>query len=280
VTGASTVPGADAGFAPNGIVTLLTDFGTRDPFVGAMKGRILGACPQARIVDLTHEVTAYRPAEAGFWLERLRLDFPAGTVHLAIVDPGVGTARRLLAVRLDGQALLAPDNGLLGNLATLPGADVRAVSPQVLASLNPRPSFTFHGRDLFAPLAGRLAAGRLKFEDLGNKAQDPAPSGVPKARRSGRRIQGEVILIDRFGNLFSNIGDIPGNFLGLESTRFGGIDLPRVRTYGEASPGSCVALVNAFGVLEAACVEGSAADELGLGPGDRVEVVLPEGPAA
>lgn len=270
-------PARVGGFVPNGIVTLLTDFGSREPFTGAMKGRILSACPWARIVDLTHELTAYRVAEASFWLERLRLDFPAGTIHLAIVDPGVGTGRRLIAVELDGQVLVGPDNGLLGGLAGLPVARVRAASPGLLASLNPVPSSTFHGRDLFAPLVGQLAAGRISFEDIGSEVRDARPSVLPQALRSAESIQGEVLLVDRYGNCFSNIEITPSEFLNLESVSFGGRALTPVRTYGDAPRGSCVALVNAFGVVEAACVEGSAADALGLAAGSPVAIRLGRG---
>ncbi len=266
-------------FDPNGIVTLLTDFGTRDPFVGAMKGRILGACPGARIVDLTHEVTPYRPAEAGFWLARLRRDFAPGTVHLSVVDPGVGTGRRLLAVWLEGQVLLAPDNGLLGRLFVQPGAEARAVSPELLATLHPSPSATFHGRDLFAPLAGRLAAGTLRFENLGTVVTDAVADASPVPDMTARSWRGEVLLVDRYGNLFSNLEMTPEKRLESARVRFGAHRLPWVRTYREAAPGSCVALVNAFGVLEAACVEGNAARTLGLEPGAAVEVDWDEGGA-
>lgn len=269
---------------PNGIVTLLTDFGSREPFTGAMKGRILSACPQARIVDLTHELTAYRVAEASFWIERLRHDFPAGTVHLAIVDPGVGTERRLIAVELDGQVLVGPDNGLLGGLAGLPAARVRAVSPGLLTRLNPAPSSTFHGRDLFAPLVGELASGRLAFEAIGPAVSDAQPSAVPQVRRGPEGIEGEVLLIDRYGNLFSNIEINHKKLVNIRAVTFGGRALVPVRTYGEATRGSCVALVNAFGVVEAACVEGSAAQVLGIGPGSPVLITLgqpaPSDPAA
>jgi S-adenosyl-L-methionine hydrolase (adenosine-forming) len=270
----SQAPVPSGRFVPNGIVTLLTDFGSREPFTGAMKGRILSACPGARIVDLTHELTAYRVAEASFWIERLRLDFPAGTVHLVIVDPGVGTQRRLIAVELDGQVLIGPDNGLLGGLAGSPGARVRAVSPGLLASLNPAPSATFHGRDLFAPLAGALAAGRIDFGQIGSEVSDAQPSVLPQARRGLGSVEGEVLLVDRYGNLFSNIEINSNELFNSEAVIFGGRALAPVRTYGEALPGSCVALVNAFGVVEAACVEGHAAQVLGLGPGDAVAIRL------
>lgn len=228
-------------------------------------------------MDLTHEVTPFRTAEAAFWLERARQDFPPGTVHLAIVDPGVGTPRRIIAVRLDGQVLLGPDNGLLGNLAARAGAEVRAASAELLAGLHPRPSSTFHGRDLFAPLAARLAAGTLEFHEIGNVIRDAAPSALPAASPVPGGILGHVVLQDRYGNLFSNIESSPESLREAGIVRFGGHALPCVRTYGEARRGDCVALVNAFGVVEAACVEGNAADRLGLAVGDPVELRLPAG---
>lgn len=272
---AAPPPGGEPGrFAPCGIVTLTTDFGLHDPFVGAMKGRILARCPTARIVDLTHGITPFRPAEAGFWLARLRHDFPAGTVHVAVVDPGVGTSRRLLGVELEGQVLLAPDNGLAGPLAGRPGARVRAWGEPLLAALCAEPSATFHGRDLFAPLAAELAAGRLSFDDIGSECADwVAPVAAGPARTTGE-IRGEVLLADRFGNIFSNIELEFDVLRKARAVRFAGHRLPVARTYGERPAGSCVALVNAFGVVEAACVGGSAADALGLRAGDPVVVEL------
>lgn len=270
---------AERGFTPAGVVTLLTDFGSSEPFVGVMKGRILGICPGARIVDLTHDLAPFGKAQAAFWIERVRRDFPPGTVHLVIVDPGVGTSRRLIAVLLDGQVLLGPDNGVLGGVAREPAAEVRAVSGEVLAKLHPRPSSTFHGRDWFAPLAASLAGGVQDFHQVGNVIDDPVPSELRRAARVPGGWRGEVVLQDRYGNLFSNIELSPDSISEIREVRFGGHALPCVRTYGEAVPGACVALVNAFGVVEAACVEGSAAERLGLGPGDPVELEILAGDA-
>jgi S-adenosyl-L-methionine hydrolase (adenosine-forming) len=269
---ASTADEGGHGFLPCGVVTLITDFGITDPFVGAMKGRILQHCAAAQCVDLTHGITPFRPAEAAFWLEHLRHDFPPGTIHVAVVDPGVGTARRLLAVCLGDQLFLGPDNGLLGGLARQPGAQARAVAAEMLDRLSPSPSATFHGRDLLAPLAGRLAGSLIAFDDLGSVVSDSVESPVPDPRVAAGMIQGEVLLVDHYGNLFSNIDLTLVVNNEIRSVRFGARELPWKRTYRDAQPGECIALLNAFGVIEAACVEGRASDVLQLGPGAPVSV--------
>lgn len=272
---AEPTPGAveaGGGFRPCGVVTLITDFGVTDPFVAAMKGRILRHCAAAQCIDLTHGITPFRPAEAAFWLEHLRHDFPPGTIHVAVVDPGVGTARRLLAVCLGDQLFLGPDNGLLGGLARQPGAQARAVGAELLGRLSPSPSSTFHGRDLLAPLAGQLAGSRIAFDDLGSVVCDTVESPVADPRVAAGMIHGEVLLVDHYGNLFSNITAKLVVNSERKSVRFGARELPWKRTYRDAQPGECIALLNAFGVLEAACVEGRASDVLQLGPGAPVRV--------
>ncbi|MGH7163116.1 MAG: SAM hydrolase/SAM-dependent halogenase family protein, partial [Planctomycetota bacterium] len=151
------------------VVTLLTDFGTEDPYVAAMKGAILSHC-SAQIVDLTHGVPAFDAETAGYLLEAAAFHFPAGAVHVAVVDPGVGTGRRLLAASCAGHSFLAPDNGLLDFLARRPGVSWHEVDPQLVARGTVSP--TFHGRDLFAPAAAFLCVG-LAAEELG-PAVDPA----------------------------------------------------------------------------------------------------------
>src|SRR5512137_1162760 len=143
------MPDRPSTFAASGVVTLTTDFGLKDPFVGVMKGQLAVRFPAVRIIDLTHEIEAHWPAEAGFWLARSFRYFPAGTVHVAVVDPGVGSAREIAAVEAEGHLFLAPDNGLLAAvLDAVPGASARHVSAAVLARLGIRaPSATFHGRD-------------------------------------------------------------------------------------------------------------------------------------
>ena len=187
---------------PSGIITLTTDFGLEDPFVGILHGVILGRCPAARVVDLTHGVAPQAIAEAAFWLERSFRWFPAGSVHVAVVDPGVGTDRAALVVQAQGHVFVAPDNGLLGAIAREPGAITHAIDVARLGL--PVPSRTFHGRDVFAPVAAELAAGRLDPGDVG-----PPARALSRSRRRGwRTAQREhrpVISIDHFGNLMTDI---------------------------------------------------------------------------
>ena len=164
-------------FEPCGVITITTDFGHRGPFVGTMKGVILNRFADAKIVDLTHEAYVHWPAEAGFWLERSFRYFPRGTVHLAVVDPGVGTERSVLLVIGDGHAFLAPDNGLLAGVIDAIDATVIKIADDRLAALSlDRISATFHGRDIFAPIAGALAAGEVDPRTLGKPTLDYIPS--------------------------------------------------------------------------------------------------------
>lgn len=255
------------------VISLTTDFGLDDPFVGLVKAQLLCRCPEARLVDLTHGVAAQRVEEGAFWLERSWRYFPEGTVHVAIVDPGVGSARGVLAVRTGGHLFLGPDNGLLGGVAATPGATVRRVRAELPARLGlTAPSATFHGRDVFAPLAGELAAGRLAYETLGPAVNDwvVLPGSGPDKGPQGWR--GRVIVIDRFGNCFSNIEEISIVKSEIVDIRFGEHLLPLVRTYADRPQGTPVALFNSFGVLEAACVQGRADRALGLVHGSPVAV--------
>lgn len=261
-------------FEPSGVVTITTDFGHQGPFVGVMKGRIYTRCPEARIVDLTHEILVHWPVEAGFWLERAYEYFPRGTVHIAVVDPGVGTSREIACVELDGHVFLAPDNGLLGALASRhPDALCRHLAPERLAALGlSRPSATFHGRDIFAPIAAELAAGRLQPDALGPRVAQIVPGWVDDAEGDERAISGVVITLDHFGNLITNIE--AGVVLRMGSPRIyaASHSWPLSRTYGDVRPGELLALVNSFGVIEIARAEGSAAEALGLSRGAPVVV--------
>ena len=160
-----------AAFRANGIVTLTTDFGLREPFVGIMKGVMLAHAAQIRFIDMAHDVSAFQPVEAGFWLAGALRYFPAGTVHVAVVDPGVGTPRALLVALANDQALLAPDNGLLAPLTTRRKVDqIIRIDPTRLVQFGVSDvSATFHGRDVFAPLAAAIAAGRCDPADLGTE---------------------------------------------------------------------------------------------------------------
>jgi S-adenosylmethionine hydrolase len=269
------------GRSSSGVVSLTTDFGVSEPFVGLVKAQILARHPAARIVDLTHGVPPFSTEAAAFWIERSYRYFPPGSVHLVVVDPGVGTNRRLLAVALDDQLFLAPDNGVLGPLVGMPGAEVRAVAASTLLELGIRePSPTFHGRDVLGPLAGELSSGEVLFERLGSPCDDwVRPSWAPP-ELLGQWIRGRVVIVDNFGNCFSNIEAISILPYEVRSVLFGGHALPWVRTYGDRPPGTGIALINAFGVLEAAWVEGNASRRLGLAPGSPVEVELGRPPPA
>lgn len=260
-------------FHPCGVVTLTTDFGLADPFVGVMKGRILSRFPAARIVDLSHEVPPQRPEVAGFWLPRCFEEFPRGTVHVAVVDPGVGTARAIVCLLTRGHLIIAPDNGLLAHCAARdPDAGATRVSQDRLERLGiERVSATFHGRDIFAPIAAEVAAGRCAPEALGPSVSLGA-AGDDRAPIEAGVLAGHVVIVDHFGNLITNI----------EAQSLGGLETPQVhiagrilpvrRTYTDVAPGELLALVNAFEVLEVARSQGSAAAALGVGRGTPVSV--------
>ncbi|MEQ1580666.1 MAG: SAM-dependent chlorinase/fluorinase [Steroidobacteraceae bacterium] len=267
-------------FTPSGILTLTTDFGHQGPFVATMKGRILTRFPTARIVDLTHEIPVYWPAEAGFWLERSYAYFPTGTVHVAVVDPGVGTTREIVIVECDGHVFLAPDNGLLAPIVARnalsqgPKASLFRLDPQRLGRFALGPvSATFHGRDIFAPLAAELAAGRCSPRDIGEPIKEIIPSWVDEPTDLGKQVTGVVIAIDHFGNLITNIDGTRAHRFRGPIVRTGNHEFPLRRTYGDAKPGEYLALVNSFNVIEIARSEQSAAEGLGLGRGAPVSVV-------
>ena len=255
------------------IVTLTTDFGPTGPFVGIMKGVILARCDSARIVDLTHEVHVHWPAEAGFWLQHSWQHFPTGTIHVAVVDPGVGTERDILIAECDGHVFLAPDNGLLAPILEDSTAHARTLSTEWLEEHDwPTASATFHGRDLFAPLAAEIAAGRVTPGELGPETQDYMTGLVDHPEREGRQLRGVVIAIDHFGNLITNIrADEIGGFA-LPLAQSGGHNFSFHRTYGMSRPGEYIALINSFGVVEISRVQGNAAGSLGLGRGTPVTI--------
>ena len=261
---------------PSGVITITTDFGHQGPFVGVMKGRILSRFGEAKIIDLTHEIVVHWPAEAGFWLARSFEYFPPGTVHVAVVDPGVGTSRDIVAVMARGHVFLAPDNGLLAPIVGKhPDARVVRLSASQLARFGiSRPSATFHGRDIFAPIAAELAAGRCAPESLGEPmdADQLVPAWVDDPTTESSSVTGVVITIDHFGNLISNIDATLIERFRLPLVHAGNHAFPLLRTYGDARPGEYLALVNSFGVVEIARAEQSAAEGLGLSRGAPVVV--------
>jgi S-adenosylmethionine hydrolase len=258
----------------SGVITLTTDFGHKGPFVAVMRGVIMARAPDARVIDLTHEILVHWPAEAGFWLSRAHGYFPPGTIHVAVVDPGVGTSRDILAAECNGHVFLAPDNGLLAQvLEGQDSAQVHRLDDQWRMRQDwPAPSHTFHGRDIFAPLAADIASGRVRPADIGPETSDIVPSLLEPAEVHGDEIRGTVVTIDHFGNLITNIDGSLLTGLRAPHVQAAGRRLPLLDTYGQTRPGDFLALVNSFGVLELACAEGNAADRLGLGRGAPVTV--------
>ncbi len=254
---------------PSGIITLLTDFGIKDPFVGVMKGVLLEAFDQAKIIDLTHGIDPQDVAEAAFWLAGSYRYFPEGTVHVAVVDPGVGTDRHALAAEVDKHYFIAPDNGLLAPIfERAKSVDIRRISTKRLGLEDI--SRTFHGRDVFAPAAAELAAGKRWLTEMGPPLDRWVPSPVPSHGEVNGGIEGTVVAVDRFGNLITNIpkSAIAG-WSGCE-VRIDRQVLGVVGTYGEAEGHDLVALINAFDHLEIARPNGSAYDRLGRGKGTLV----------
>jgi hypothetical protein len=251
---------------PSGIVTLLTDFGLRDPYVGVMKGALLRANPRATIVDLGHEVPPQDVAAAAFWLAAAVDRFPAGTVHVAVVDPGVGTARRLLAVAARSDLWLAPDNGVLTPvLQRDPHAEVRAIDvPHLVGG---EVSRTFHGRDVLAPAAGWLAAGRYSFAALGPRIDDALVGAGPFAGPP------RVVHVDGYGNLITNVP--AAAVRGLRQVEVGGRLVPLHGTYGDVPAGELLALVGSYCLLEVAENGGNASVRLGVQRG--APIGLPAG---
>lgn len=259
----------------SGIITITTDFGHKGPFAAVMKGVILQRFPDAKVIDLAHDIPAQWPPEAGFWVKRAYGYFPIGSVHLAIVDPGVGTERDILLVEYDRHTFMAPDNGLLAQLLDdAPDALVYKLDLSRLACLGiTSPSATFHGRDIFAPLAAEIAAGRIAPMNMGTLTKDWTPGWLDDASVSGERVQGSIVTIDAFGNLISNIDAAMIESLKNPVANIGGHEIPMLQTYGRAQPGELLGLINSFGVVEIARAEGNAADSLGLERGAPITLV-------
>lgn len=255
------------------IVTLLTDFGLADAYVGVMKGVLLGIAPEARLVDLCHEVPPQDVPAGAFLLMTSFAYFPAGTVHLAVVDPGVGTTRRIVAVHAGGHTFVGPDNGLLRWAVDRAGGAVQAVAVENLAFRLARLSTTFHGRDVMAPAAAHLAAG-TPLASLGPPVSRLAGDPFPEPQRAQSRLAGHVIYVDRFGNCITNLPAPPPDLLAATQTapvvEVAGRRLPLLRTYGEAPPGQAIAVTGSSGFVEVAVRTGSAERKLGIGVATEV----------
>ncbi len=257
------------------IITLTTDFGLLDGYVAAMKGVIAGLAPQAVMIDITHQIPPQDIAEAAYVLQTVLPCFPPDTVHLVVVDPGVGSARRPLAAAVGQCFLVGPDNGVFTYAlpAGQPAACVHLDNP---AYWRPQVSRTFHGRDLFAPVAAHLANG-VPLAALGTRLDDPVRFPVqPPGRRADGSLHGQIIHVDRFGNAISNI---PGAWLAgqLWSVQIAGqqINGPSA-SYADVRPGHLLALISSDATLEVAMRDGSAAQRLGVVAGEPVRVFLRE----
>jgi S-adenosylmethionine hydrolase len=259
---------------PSGVITITTDFGHKGPFAAVMKGVILDRFPDARIIDLTHDIPALWPPEAGFWVARAYRYFPRGTVHLAIVDPGVGTERDILLVDHDHHYFLAPDNGLLARmLDNSEDAAVFKLDPDALCRLEiPTPSMTFHGRDIFAPIAAEMASGRTTPVAIGKPTCSWTPAWIDEPEVCCGKVSGVIVTVDSFGNLISNIDEKLIAGMKEPVARIGGHEIPMFQTYGRAKPGDYLALINSFGVLEIAKAEGNAAEGLGADRGAPITI--------
>ncbi len=275
------------------LITLTTDFGTADGYVGTMKGVILGIAPDACLVDLSHEITPQNVREAAFVLFTSYPFFPAHAVHLVVVDPGVGSARRAIALRTPSGVFVGPDNGVFSYVMAREPVEalVELADPRYRL---PRVSHTFHGRDVFAPAAAHLAAG-VPVADLGPPISDPVTLSLPRLEVAAGGVVGQVLHVDHFGNVVTSIGELTwaGNGLVLEpafgkardgvqdagcrivaadaAVEVAGQEITGVRrAYAQAEPGEILALVGSSGYLEVSVREGSAALMLGVRPGDEV----------
>jgi S-adenosylmethionine hydrolase len=253
----------------SGIVTLLTDFGARDPFVGIMKGVVLSFERRLSVVDLTHELEPQAVADAAFWLAQSFRWFPAGTVHVVVVDPGVGSERAGVVVRAHGHYFVGPDNGCF-ELVLRRAANVSVRRIDAASVGLPEPSRTFHGRDVFAPVGARLAAGRLEFDALGPAHELLATARLAEPVSDRHGTSGRVVVVDRFGNLVTNVpaGAVrPGARLTL-----GGRELELVNAYADVPVGAAGAVIGSCGTVEVFVRDGSASALLEAGRGAPVRL--------
>ena len=263
-------------------ISLMTDFGIKDGNVGVMKGVIWSICPQAQIADLSHIVEAQNIREAALILARSAPYFPIGTVHMVVVDPGVGTKRRPMAARIGDWFYVGPDNGIITLLLDRAKHEnwmcefIELDKPEYWL---PRVSFVFHGRDIFSPVAAHLACG-VTFEELGTAFFDPELIQISQPQRTKAGWRGEIIHIDHFGNIASNIRvENLGEALQQKNSiavHLKGVKIDgMVDTFGERPVGEVVALLGSTGNLIVSVVNGNAAVKLGVKVGDAIEALVP-----
>lgn len=257
------------------IITLTTDFGLSDHFVGVMKGVILGIQPAAEVIDISHGVQPYQITDGAFTIAQAYRYFPAKTIHVVVIDPGVGSARRPLLAEMAGQYFVAPDNGVLSMIFAREQPKVRHITNERYF-LHPV-SRTFHGRDVFSPVAAHLAAG-VKSADFGKRIEDYIRASFDKPAQTGQHIWTGIILkADHFGNLVTNfhIDQFPGLRTHAFSLKVGLQSINRLAlTFSECAPGELCSIVGSSGYLEVAAGQGSAAEALGSGAGSPVELTI------
>jgi len=251
------------------ILTLTTDFGLSDHYVGVMKGVILGVCPRAQVVDISHGVGPYAIAEGAFLIAQAYRSFPRGTVHVVVVDPGVGSERRPILLEAAGQYFVAPDNGVLGMIFARETHKVRVISN---ARYFRHPlSQTFHGRDIFAPVAAHVASG-VPPSRMGKVIADYLRPPFEKPRQTGARTwTGEILKVDRFGNVVTNFP--ADDFPAIEHLTIGRSKARRlVRSYAEARAGELVVIAGSSGFLEVSVNQSSAAEKIGCRGGGACQI--------
>ena len=258
------------------ILTLTSDFGTADHYAGTMKGVILRICPQAQIVDITHDIAPFAIAEGAYSIAQAWRYFPEKTVHVVVVDPGVGTARRPILVEAGGQYFLGPDNGVLSMVYLHEPAKVRLIANEVYF-LHPV-SQTFHGRDIFAPVAAHLAAGEIA-ESIGDCIEDYVKPEFAKPQRApdGAWI-GQIIKADRFGNLITNfhVSEFADLAQGPFTLTLGARRITALaRNYQACAPGELFLIVGSSGYYEISLRQGNAAQYAQCQPGTVIELTTP-----
>lgn len=258
------------------VITLLTDFGLQDGYSGVMKGVIWGIASDVQIADITHLIHPQNIIEGALALGRTAMFFPSGTIHVGVVDPGVGSKRRPIAARLGRQYFVGPDNGLCSVMMRQAleergkVAFVHLDKPQFWLK---EVSNVFHGRDIFSPAAAHLALG-VPLDELGSRIDDPVVVSIPGPTRTIDGVRGEVIIVDHFGNLSTNLTRSEIDAISTPSVKIAGRTIHGlVGTFGDARPGELVAFIGEADDLSIAVVEGSAAQALGVGVGEQVEVL-------
>ncbi len=255
------------------LITLLTDFGLSGPYVASMKGVILSICPDARIVDISHTIAPQNVEEAAFVLHRIWRDFPEGTIHTAVVDPGVGSARAALGVHACGHIFLAPDNGILKHVFdACPERQIFHLTNETC--FRTPVSATFHGRDIFASVAAHLARG-VPLESMGDPFDGYMTGDVKKPVRQSDRIDGEILYVDGFGNGVTNIPeemipDMSNVTIQIHKIQIKGL----VRTYADVPSGNMLALTGSGGTLEISMRNGCASGKVPFVAGDSVTVLM------